>query len=190
MELTFITDLGQPFVVEIDPNMELENVMALLEAESGIPIAEQSISFENKELDDPKRTMQELGLSGDKVMLLLRRKVINPAGQPVQQDAEMMRLQILGDPNLMNQLRESQPEIADAALNNPQRFAELLRQTQERQYQAELDQQREISRLNADPFDLEAQRKIEEAIRQQGVLENLQHALEYSPENFGRVTML
>ena len=28
-----MTDLGQTFVVEIDPNMELENVMALLEAE-------------------------------------------------------------------------------------------------------------------------------------------------------------
>jgi hypothetical protein len=33
MELTFLNDLGQSFVVEIDPNMELENVMALLEAE-------------------------------------------------------------------------------------------------------------------------------------------------------------
>jgi hypothetical protein len=36
MELTFLTDLGQSFVVEIDPNMELENVMALLEAEVSI----------------------------------------------------------------------------------------------------------------------------------------------------------
>lgn len=33
MELTFVNDLGHSFVVEIDPNMELENVMALLEAE-------------------------------------------------------------------------------------------------------------------------------------------------------------
>lgn len=34
MELTFVNDFGQSFVVEIDPNMELENVMALLEAEA------------------------------------------------------------------------------------------------------------------------------------------------------------
>lgn len=38
MELTFLNDLGQSFVVEIDPNMELENVMALLEAEVSIRI--------------------------------------------------------------------------------------------------------------------------------------------------------
>jgi len=33
MQLTFVTDLGQSYAVEIDPDMELENVMALLEAE-------------------------------------------------------------------------------------------------------------------------------------------------------------
>ena len=33
MELTVVNDLGQTFIIEVDPNMELENVMALLEAE-------------------------------------------------------------------------------------------------------------------------------------------------------------
>lgn len=36
MELTFVTDLGQSFVVEIDPNMDLETVMVLVEAEVGV----------------------------------------------------------------------------------------------------------------------------------------------------------
>ena len=44
--------------------------------------------------------------------------------------------------------------------------------------------------LEADPYSVEAQRRIEEAIQQQAVLDNLEHALEYSPEFFGRVTML
>lgn len=33
MELTFVNDLGNTFVVEIDPNMDLGSVMVLLEAE-------------------------------------------------------------------------------------------------------------------------------------------------------------
>ena len=37
MELTFYTDLGESYAVEIDENMELENVMALLEAEVSPP---------------------------------------------------------------------------------------------------------------------------------------------------------
>ncbi|KAJ6560232.1 hypothetical protein B0H19DRAFT_111158 [Mycena capillaripes] len=190
MHLTFVTDLGQSFAMDIDPGMELENVMALLEAESEIPVGEQSISYNGRELSAPKSTLRQLGVNEDNAMLLLRRKVPNVAGRAVEQDSEMMRLQILGDPDLMRQLRETQPELAEAAQSNPPRFAELLRQTRDRHMNSELQRQREIENLNADPFDVEAQRRIEEAIRQQAVMENMEHALEYSPESFGRVTML
>ena len=83
-----------------------------------------------------------------------------------------------------------QPDLVDAAVNDPGRFADLLRQTRARNADAEFAQQREIERLNANPFDIEAQRRIEESIREQAVMENMQHAIEFSPENFGRVTML
>ena len=39
MELTFVTELGQSFFIEIDPGMELENVMVLLEAEVHCPFS-------------------------------------------------------------------------------------------------------------------------------------------------------
>lgn len=42
MRLTFLTDIGQSFVIEIDPQMELENIMALLEAEAS---ANHSVLF-------------------------------------------------------------------------------------------------------------------------------------------------
>ncbi|OAX43226.1 hypothetical protein K503DRAFT_847283 [Rhizopogon vinicolor AM-OR11-026] len=159
--------------------------------QSTIPPSEQSISHNGRELTDPKATIRALGVS-ENAMLLLRRRVNvpGPEGRPIEQDAEMMRLQVLGDPQLMRQLQETQPEIAAAAQSDPTRFAELLRQHRDRAQQAELDRQREITALNADPFDVEAQHRIEEAIRQQAVMENMEHALEYSPEAFGRVTML
>ncbi|KAI0700617.1 hypothetical protein BC835DRAFT_398845 [Cytidiella melzeri] len=104
----------------------------------------------------------------------------------MEQDSEMMRLQLLGDPNLMSQLEHVQPELARAARSDPSRFAELLRQTRNRHNEADA----ELATLSADPYDIEGQKRIEEAIRQQAVMENLEHALEYSPEAFGRVTML
>ncbi|TFK55390.1 hypothetical protein OE88DRAFT_610954 [Heliocybe sulcata] len=105
MQLTFVNDLGQTYGVEIDPTMELENVMALLEAESGVPADEQSIYYENRELTNGKATMQDLGV-GENAMLLLRRKV-RAAGRDIPQDAEMMRLQLLGDPQMMQQIRQA-----------------------------------------------------------------------------------
>jgi hypothetical protein len=33
MRLTFFTETGQSYIVEVDPQMEFENIMALLEAE-------------------------------------------------------------------------------------------------------------------------------------------------------------
>lgn len=78
----------------------------------------------------------------------------------------------------------------EAARNNPQRFAQLLSETRRKQQEAELARQREIEALNMDPFNIEAQKKIEEAIRMEAVIENLEHAMEFSPEAFGRVHML
>ena len=41
-----------------------------------------------------------------------------------------------------------------------------------------------------DPFSAEGQKKIEEEIRMKNVQENMEHAIEYSPESFARVIML
>jgi DNA damage-inducible protein 1 len=102
MKITFVTELGEAFVVEIDSSMELENVMALLEVEvsvqfplyifqrsfctitsslqSGIPIHEQNIEYQGRELTNPKATMAQLGLSSE-ALLAFRRKVATVGGR-------------------------------------------------------------------------------------------------------------
>lgn len=73
--------------------------------------------------------------------------------------------------------------MAEAITNNdPHRFSQLLAETR--------TQQRQMEDLDRDPFNLEAQKKIEETIRMQAVMENMQNAMEHSPESFGRVIML
>jgi DNA damage-inducible protein 1 len=44
--------------------------------------------------------------------------------------------------------------------------------------------------LALDPYNVEAQKKIEELIRQKNIADNLELALEYTPESFGQVTMI
>lgn len=72
--------------------------------------------------------------------------------------------------------------MAEAAASNPERFRELLSQLTAMQSSAKLQQQHEADLLNSDPYNIEAQRKIEEAIRQEAVLENLETAMENMPE--------
>ncbi|CAE6487612.1 unnamed protein product [Rhizoctonia solani] len=207
MKISFATDTGEVYAVEVDQTMEVESLMALLEVECGIPVAEQSITHNGNELRDPKATLASAGVQED-AMLHLRRKVL-VAGRYAIHDPFHARTSNLfargpephataprgksspnPPPNSPTHISQNQPELADAIQNNPQRFSELLRQHRERQREAEFAQQREIDALNADPYDVDAQKRIEEAIRQQAVLENMEHAMEYSPEFFGRVIML
>jgi DNA damage-inducible protein 1 len=60
--------------------------------------------------------------------------------------------------------------------------------------QSEMQQQQRLSEEqalhSADPFDVEAQRKIEETIRKNNIIKSRENALEHHPESFGRVVML
>jgi hypothetical protein len=42
MQLIFVTDIGESYTLDVDPNMEMENIMALLEAEVSKPSRHQS----------------------------------------------------------------------------------------------------------------------------------------------------
>ncbi|KAJ7852801.1 hypothetical protein B0H14DRAFT_3137034 [Mycena olivaceomarginata] len=98
MQLTFVTDLGQSYSMDINSGMELENVMVLLEAESGIPVVKQSVSYNEQDINAPKSTLRKLGVNEASAMLLLRCKVPVPnvAGRAlVEQDSEMMCLATL-----------------------------------------------------------------------------------------------
>ena len=106
------------------------------------------------------------------------------AGRP---DPEMIRLQILGNPSARAELQRRNPQLADA-LDSPERFREVYNGLHRQQAEEERRRQQEIAMLNDDPFNPEAQAKIEELIRRELVMENLQNALEFHPE--GRFSYL
>jgi len=94
---------------------------------------------------------------------------------------EQTRLAFLRDPAALERVRQQQPELVDA-VNDPQRFRELFQGLQRAEAERERERQNQQRLLNEDPFNVDAQRKIEEIIRQDRVMENLQHAYEHNPE--------
>ncbi|KAF8952170.1 DNA damage-inducible protein 1 [Haplosporangium bisporale] len=211
MRVSILTETGDLHHLEFDSQMEIENIKALLEADCNIPAEEQLIFHNDKELHDPKSTLEANNVAQDDILTLRRRvkkqrtavaSIPSSAGGPSvhpgqihasggdPHNAEQIRQHVLSDPALLRQLRESQPELANAAQNDPNRFHEMIREIDVQRRNAELARMQQINQLNADPFDMEAQARIEEAIRLENVAANMEAAMEHNPEAFGRVTML
>lgn len=147
--------------------------------------------------------MEQLHI-GDGEMLALHvrdtTRNTRPAGQPSRQqaagqgrgapgypDPETIRLQLLGNPELRQQAISQRPELA-GVIESPERFAQTLHVMQEREREEQARRRQHIADLNADPFDVEAQARIAEMIREERVQENLQNAIEHNPE--GKMTRM
>lgn len=197
--------------LEVFSDMTLDTLRDSIQAETGIDPSSQHIYHNGQLITDNTKTMAQLEIGDGEMMALHVRDVrgttgipAGGAGRPAQpgagnragprppgaeQDPELIRLQILGDPNLRAELTRTRPELA-SALDDSQRFAQIFAQSYDRERRERAERHRQIQALNADPFDIEAQAKIEEIIRQERVMENLQNAMEHNPEVFGLVHML
>jgi DNA damage-inducible protein 1 len=92
-----------------------------------------------------------------------------------------MRLQLLGNPVMRQEVETHRPELG-AAIDDPQRFAQVWQRMADEDSAAQNQRNQHIADLNADPFDIDAQMKIAEMIREERVQENLQNAIEHNPE--------
>lgn len=109
------------------------------------------------------------------------------AGQGLDSPA-LVRSMLLSSPHHLSLLKERNPCLAEALLSgNLETFSQVL---MEQQRERALRDQEKLHLYSSDPFDLEAQARIEEEIRQQNIEENLNLAMEEAPESFGQVVML
>ena len=104
-----------------------------------------------------------------------------------EDDPNWIREMLKSNPDQMALLKQNNPRLAEALETSPDEFAKILKEQQ----QARLERERaKLRLLTADPMDLEAQRLIAEEIANKNIEQNMEMAMEYSPESFGTVVML
>merc|ERR1719186_570509 len=105
-----------------------------------------------------------------------------------EEDPAWIREMLQANPDQLALLKQNNPRLAEAfESGNLEEFAKVLKKQQGARREREAQR---IRMMNADPFDLEAQRLIATEIAQKNIDQNMELAMEASPESFGSVIML
>lgn len=173
--------------LEVGADMTAGDLKAVIESDTGIAANQQVLFFNGKPIRDASTTLEAAGIrEGEMIAMRIREAPPNrprqqPARQDPRDDAEIVRLQALGNPDTMNQIRRYKHELAEAA-HDPRAFREIWDGLKRKEEERDAERARLDARLNADPFDIDAQLQIEERIRQEAVMENLRETMENTPE--------
>ncbi|XP_010523593.1 PREDICTED: DNA damage-inducible protein 1-like isoform X3 [Tarenaya hassleriana] len=197
MRIAVMTVDEQIISLDVDPHETVENVKALLEVETNVPLQQQQLLFNGKETRNSEK-LSALGVKDEDLLMMISSASsgaagndlrLNPDGSAVNPAAFQQHLQ--RDSGLMAQLLQTDPDLSQAISgNNLHKLQDILRSRHRQRSELQRQKEEELALLYADPFNVEAQRKIEAAIRQKGIDENWAAALEYNPEGFARVVML
>merc|ERR1740137_258877 len=105
-----------------------------------------------------------------------------------EEDPAWIREMLQANPDQLALLKQNNPRLSEAfESGNLEEFAKVLKEQQSARKDRETQR---IRMMNADPFDLEAQKLIATEIAQKNIDQNMELAMEASPESFGSVIML
>ncbi|KAG5360486.1 DNA damage-inducible protein 1 [Yarrowia sp. B02] len=206
MQIFVTTPNENVFGLEVAADMAYEDLLAFVEMEASVPAKDIILTLNGTPLvdTDPKATIGSLGVVDSSMLLLTTKRVApNPsipqldfssiqipsAGPRIDPRAEQIRTQVLERADSLDQLKMSNPELAEH-INDPQKFSDAFAKLQNEMRAKEAERKKELQRLYADPDNEDNQKRIMEIIRQENVEESYQNAMEHHPEMFVRTDML
>ena len=110
-------------------------------------------------------------------------------------DPLRLRAIVLANPSELQRLRFSNQELAEACEHSdPNKVREVMMKQEfenaMKRTEAELAERNLRQRLMKNPMDVDAQRQLERIIQQRNIQQNMNLAMEHTPESFASVTML
>ncbi|KAI5957046.1 DDI1 [Candida margitis] len=209
MQLTISLDFsGDIIAVDVPESLSLDDFKAYLQAETGVSPDEQTLKLNGTPLKANK-TLTELGIANNDLLVLSKARAVRTQLQPLQSQpaqapapstnipsssqinerVEMIRQQILSDPQALENIRITQPSLYNA-INNAENFRSLMIEQVREEQRDSSSSQTELLRLQQDPDNPENQARIMELIQQEAIEENMKLAWDISPESFTSVNML
>ncbi|KAG5368505.1 DNA damage-inducible protein 1 [Yarrowia sp. C11] len=214
MQIFVTTPNENVFGLEVAPDMAYEDLLAFVEMEASVPSKDIILSLNGNPIvdTDPKAAIGSLGVVDNSMLLLTTKRVAPnpssstqsaiptldfssiqipgmPAAPRVDPRAEQIRKQILERQDSLDQLKMSNPELAEH-VHDSQKFSDAFAKLQNELRAKEVERKKELQRLYADPDNEDNQKRIMEIIRQENVEESYQNAMEHHPEMFIRTDML
>ena len=166
------------------------DLKGMVEAEAKFPANTQSFFFNGQALRNDTQTLEDAGIKdGEMLAMMVNRERPTRPPRPVAQSEEAttpaaierIRNEIASSPQNLSRLIQQQPDLA-AVINNPVQFRNLWQQLLNDRDRLQQERQNQLAMLNEDPFNPEAQKKIEDMIRREKIEANLQYAYENNPE--------
>ena len=197
--------------LDLPSELTLAGLKSSVEAETKLPTHAQQFFLNGQPLSGDSKTLGEVGIKDGEMLAVFidpdssrllppPRRGATPDGNtappgrnqqtngtagvrrlPDAEEVERIRLTLLSDAAGQERVREVNPDLI-AALYDRNRFKEVFLQMKRQEDDRARERAEQIRLLNEDPFNIDAQRKIEEMIRQDNVVENLQTAIENNPE--------
>lgn len=206
--LTIVDLQGNVKQLSFDPTNNLVQLRASISATFKIQHNTFDVVFNGKVLTDDFLNLIQLKIgSGDLLSLSPRMGSQTHPVQPqrqsnfgsdmvnqqayLMQEAQALRNKFLSNEAELNMLLERDPQMAEAILSED--IQETVAFIIERKRQIAAQKQQKVMEdmaLNANPFDVEAQKKIEERIRLERHNKDMEYVHENMPESFIQTTML
>ena len=179
---------------DISPSHTLGELKSTIEPFIGISAKEQQLYFENRHLQDDSSTLEGNRIQNEDIVYVVQQaqrqnpakrkaesELQHSAAQARDAESEAMRQAMLKHPEIFEKIKNGFPDLADA-INDAPRFMEIRAKLMAPQPERDAVKFRLEQRLAEDPFDVEAQKEIEEMIRIERVAENYEQAREDMPE--------